>query len=75
MAKEMPRFAVTYSYVFSSHMLRKDGSWSAPPPVYPPIVTNQSIMNLHDYIAMDSNDFPDLGKVYTLHEFLNRFKN
>ncbi|KXS12423.1 hypothetical protein M427DRAFT_101408 [Gonapodya prolifera JEL478] len=39
-----------------SHMRRKDGTWSAPPPSYPPIVSNEgkTSMNLDSYRMMDS---------------------
>jgi hypothetical protein len=35
-----------------SHMQKKDGSWSSPPPVYDPICTKESSNNIQDFINM-----------------------
>ena len=43
------------------------GNYQAPPPVYPPIKTPSSKMNLMDFVAMEG--FPEKGRVMNLAEF------
>ncbi|PKY12539.1 hypothetical protein RhiirB3_360866 [Rhizophagus irregularis] len=69
--------AETFLRVFASdrsHMIKKDGTWSSPPPTYPPIFTSDSVNNLQTFINMienlDSNDF---GKVLEEDDFRNYF--
>ncbi|XP_042529171.1 protein N-terminal glutamine amidohydrolase isoform X1 [Dipodomys spectabilis] len=56
-----------------SHMKDSSGNWREPPPPYPCIETEDSKMNLDDFISMD----PDVGwgAVYTLSEFVHRFSS
>ena len=51
-----------------SHMRRQDGSYTAPPPPYDPIRTDQSTMNLMQFRTMDPQE--GFGVVYSLQEFV-----
>nr|XP_020477170.1 protein N-terminal glutamine amidohydrolase [Monopterus albus] len=54
-----------------SHMKNPDGSWRMAPPPYPPIHTEESQMNLDDFISMD----PAIGwgTIFSLDHFLQRY--
>ncbi|XP_072226272.1 protein N-terminal glutamine amidohydrolase [Leuresthes tenuis] len=54
-----------------SHMKNSDGTWKMPPPLYPPIHTSESQMNLDDFISM--NPAVGWGTVYSLDQFLQRY--
>uniref|UniRef100_A0A3P8TNN6 Protein N-terminal glutamine amidohydrolase n=1 Tax=Amphiprion percula TaxID=161767 RepID=A0A3P8TNN6_AMPPE len=54
-----------------SHMKNPDGTWKMPPPLYPPIHTAESHMNLDDFISMDPA--VGWGTVYSLKQFLHRY--
>lgn len=54
-----------------SHMKNPDGSWKMPPPLYPPIHTAESLMNLDDFINMDP--VVGWGAVFSLDHFLQRY--
>nr|KAJ3403284.1 hypothetical protein HK105_004115 [Polyrhizophydium stewartii] len=57
-----------------SHMLNKDGSWTAEPPIAPCIATEASTMNLSEYVSMETNlDSATFGKVYTEAEFVAKY--
>ncbi|KAI8059665.1 N-terminal glutamine amidase-domain-containing protein [Thamnidium elegans] len=61
--------AKTYLEQFSSdrsHMMKKDGTYYAEPPLYPPIKSNQNPNNLFDFISMKENEY---GTVYSTSEF------
>ncbi|CAG8598274.1 10001_t:CDS:2 [Rhizophagus irregularis] len=66
--------AETFLRVFASDRSHMDGTWSSPPPTYPPIFTSDSVNNLQTFINMienlDSNDF---GKVLEEDDFRNYF--
>lgn len=55
-----------------SHMIRKDGSWSMPPPQYDCIRTEECAHNLDRFISME-NDDPMFGEVLDSEQFKNRF--
>ncbi|KAF0759489.1 protein N-terminal glutamine amidohydrolase [Aphis craccivora] len=63
-----------YVSKFSSdrnHMVDFDGGWMSPPPPYPPILNEEKVNNLDNFISMDpSNEF---GPVLNLQEFKARF--
>ncbi|XP_060864842.1 protein N-terminal glutamine amidohydrolase [Metopolophium dirhodum] len=53
-----------------NHMI-EEGGWMSPPPPYPPILNEDKVHNLDNFISMDpSNEF---GPVLTLEEFKARF--
>ncbi|KAM9339862.1 protein N-terminal glutamine amidohydrolase [Symphorus nematophorus] len=54
-----------------SHMRNLDGSWTMPPPLYPPICTAESHMNLDDFISM--NPAVGWGRVFSLDRFLQTY--
>ncbi|XP_075996292.1 protein N-terminal glutamine amidohydrolase [Genypterus blacodes] len=54
-----------------SHMKTAEGTWTVPPPAYPPIQTAESHMNLDDFISMKPS--VGWGGVYSLDHFLQRF--
>lgn len=55
-----------------SHMLTEDGKWRKPPPSYPPIRTQDTSMNLFEYI--DMNPQKGEGTVMDLNNFLKNFQ-
>ncbi|XP_022286355.2 protein N-terminal glutamine amidohydrolase-like isoform X1 [Crassostrea virginica] len=55
-----------------SHMLTQDGRWMSPPPVYPPIKTEENSNNIQEFISMEKNNH---GVVLSLEEFLEKFTN
>ncbi|XP_072768675.1 protein N-terminal glutamine amidohydrolase isoform X2 [Nerophis lumbriciformis] len=54
-----------------SHMKKEDGSWTMPPPPYPPIRTADSSMNLQLFISMEPS--VGWGHIFTLDHFLCHF--
>lgn len=54
-----------------SHMKKPDGSWSMPPPSYPPIQTPEASSNLDSFIQMKQDQ--GLGRVQTLQDFMVQF--
>ncbi|XP_026205659.1 protein N-terminal glutamine amidohydrolase isoform X2 [Anabas testudineus] len=54
-----------------SHMKNSDGSWRMPPPLYLPIHSAGSRMNLDDFISMDPA--VGWGTVFNLDQFLQSF--
>ncbi|KAJ0055168.1 hypothetical protein NL108_011455 [Boleophthalmus pectinirostris] len=54
-----------------SHMKKPDGTWSMPPPSYPPIQTPETSTNLELFIQMKQDQ--DLGRVHSLQDFKTRF--
>ena len=56
-----------------SHMRKEDGTWFAPPPLYPPIKSQKNSNNIQEFISMKNSSAP--GIVMTELEFLHRFQN
>ncbi|XP_072021014.1 protein N-terminal glutamine amidohydrolase-like [Amphiura filiformis] len=54
-----------------SHMRNEDGTWMQPPPLYQCIATQDSTMNLDDYISMDPAI--GVGQVMDLQGILKHF--
>lgn len=54
-----------------SHMKKPDGSWSMPPPAYPPIQTPETSSNLDLFIQMKQDQ--GLGRVHSLKDFMILF--
>ncbi|XP_048729630.1 protein N-terminal glutamine amidohydrolase-like [Ostrea edulis] len=54
-----------------SHMLTKDGQWMSPPPVYPPIKTEECHNNIQEFISMEKED--NHGVILNLKQFLEKF--
>ncbi|XP_062570009.1 protein N-terminal glutamine amidohydrolase-like [Saccostrea cucullata] len=54
-----------------SHMLTQDGQWMSPPPVYPPIKTEECSNNIQEFISMEK-EF-NHGVVLSLQELLEKF--
>ncbi|KAJ0003776.1 hypothetical protein NQD34_008874 [Periophthalmus magnuspinnatus] len=54
-----------------SHMKKPDGTWTMPPPSYPPIQTQETSTNLELFIQMKQDQ--GLGQVHSLQNFITRF--
>lgn len=54
-----------------SHMKKPDGSWTMPPPDYPPVQTSETSSNLDLFIQMHQDH--GLGRVHSLQDFMIQF--